>query len=294
MKTLLLIDGNNNFYRAYFSKGSLTYNDKNIQAVFQFPRILAGLIKRYKPHKTIICWDGKSSEHRRKLLPNYRVRDRNNIRFDLEDFLYQKRYAMKMAYLLGITQLYNYKIEADDYIYAICNEYKEKGYRIIIVSTDKDFNQLIGPKCHVHSEKLGKLIHHKNAEKLLGYKPSQTVDYLSLLGDDSDKIPGYRGMGEVRTKQFLAKFGSIKNFLMSDETFGKLDKKELKRIYRLNRKLISLKWFYKNYMDGVDYSFYKNIPDPKLKRKAYKKLCIKFGLRQNRQDEFINQFIVRK
>ena len=230
-KKIVIIDGNNNFYRAYFANMNLSSMGKNIGAIFQFPRILSMLMKTYNPDKMVICWDGRSSEHRTKLLPGYRVRDKKmNLRFDLEDFLYQKKYATKMAYFLGIPQIRDSYVEADDYIYTITQKYKARGYRVIIVSTDKDFNQLIDKDVAVHNEKAKKLINHKNAFKHLGYKPEQTVDYLCMLGDDSDKIPGYRGMGEVKTKDFLAKVNSIEDFLLGDNTYGKLDKEKLNQV----------------------------------------------------------------
>lgn len=292
MKTIIIVDGNNNFYRAYFANMNLSFGDKNIGAIFQFPRIISSLKKKYNPELIQICWDGRSSEHRTKLLPQYRVRDKSkmNLRFDLEDFLYQKKYTMRMMYYLGIPQLHNKEIEADDYIYSLVKKYKAKGYRIIIVSTDKDFNQLIDEQCAIHSEKLGKLIHHKNALKTLGYEPSQTVDYLSILGDDSDKIPGVRGMGEVKTKQFLAKYKSIKKYLRGDENFGKLDRQELKRIYLLNRELIDLKIFHNKYLKDIPITYYKDKKAPRPNIDKHKELCIKFGIRELRKPEFTQLF----
>lgn len=286
---ILIIDGNNNYYRAYFANMNLSYEGKNIGAIFQFPRIISSLKKLYTPTKIIICWDGRSSDHRTTLLPTYRVRDKKvNLRFDLEDFLYQKKYVMKMAYLLGIDQLYNKEIEADDYIYHLTKKYLDKNNRVIIVSTDKDFNQLICPGCSIHNEKVKKLIHHKNAKKVLGYRPDQTVDYLSILGDDSDKIPGYKGMGEKRTLEFLATWDKIENYLSSDKGYKKLDKDKMREIYLLNRKLIDLKLF--NESHELDITHYKNKINPIIQIDRFRELCIKFGIRELRKPDFIRIF----
>lgn len=291
MKKLVIIDGNNNLYRAYFANTNLTFNGTNIGAIFQFPRIIASLKKTYNPNKIIITWDGKSSSHRRKLLPTYRVRDKKtNLRFDIEDFLYQEKHIKWMMTALGIPQIHNINMEADDYIYYLTKRYEKKGWKIIIVSTDKDFNQLISPKCSIHSEKLKKIIHHKNAKKVLGYEPHQTVDYLCILGDDSDKIPGYHGMGEVKTKDFLAKFGSINEYLSSKGKYGRLDNQKLKEIYLFNRKLIDLEYYHENYLKRVDITYIEDRKNPKPDIKKFTKLCLKFGIRELRKPEFINLF----
>ena len=76
----------------------------------------------------------------------------------------------------------------------------------------------------------------------MGYSANECVDYLILNGDKSDDIPGYYGMGEVKTRSFLDKFGSIEYFIKQrDEEFKGIEKEQLKELYKKNKSLIDLK-----------------------------------------------------
>ena len=263
---LLILDGNHIAYRAYYKfKNLKTMDGKNTAIVFGIPRIIESLIRKMmSPDKVILVFDGGRSDHRKDILPSYKAREQK-LGFDRDDFLEQREQAMYAMGNLGLSIVYKRGFEADDLIALIIK--KHPNYHKIIVSGDKDFNQLISPDTDVFN--VGKNITYNlvNFKKSLGFEPHQTVDYLSLTGDSSDNIPGYPGIGEKRAIDFLSKFGSIRNFLRSTEKFGKTDKILLSEIASRNKKLIDLKYYYRKYLIRMEIPYLDiEISFPKFKR----------------------------
>lgn len=290
MKTtskLLLVDGNNLFYRAYFSHRKLSsFNGQNVSAIFGCLNILSSMLQKLNIDEVIVCWDGKKDKNRLALLPEYKAK-RKKLGFDYEDMNDQKDKLKPLLEALGIKQIVNNR-EADDMIYKVVR-LKKKTKPIIILSTDKDFDQLITDNIWVYNEKYGFLT-KKNLRRLKGYKPSQCVDYLCLRGDDSDNIPGYKGMGEKSCWKFFQQFNSIDEYLASEEKMRGLDKDKLKALLVINKPLIDLKVFHTSYLKGVKLEYYNNCKKPPLDIKKYTVLAASLGLRQYREEKFINLF----
>jgi len=252
-KELLLIDGSHMLHRAYHKYASMRTLDGEVTSmIYGFPFILRGSIDAFKPDKVIVIFDGKNrSKHRLEWLPNYKNRI-PKLGFDKDNFVSQKFRVIEVLRVLGIPVAMSNEVEGDDLVWLVAKKYQKRGYHINLISGDKDFAQLV-------SDKFSQFIPHSkltitpaNFEDHWGFRASQLVDYLSLLGDSSDKIPGYAGMGEKRSKKFLEQFGSIKNYVEHENlVFGKLDRDELKRIWKLNKKLINIKWYVRNYMKGM-------------------------------------------
>jgi DNA polymerase-1 len=295
-KRILIIDGNNNLYRAFFKNSGLTHKGQDVGGIYGFPRIMAGLIKRFNPHKVIICWDGGRSPGRMKIWPDYKKKTKTNLRTDYEDFYRQRNYVMEMMRHLGITQVIADKVEADDYIYLMRRIYIKKGYTCVIVSTDKDFTQVITRACSIWNENKGILIHHKNVSHVMGYSANETVDFLSLLGDKSDNIPGYPGIGEAKARDFLDKFGSIQSFLDDPEaSYGKIDRKLLSEIYKRNSMLIGLRnYYYGGMTEKLVVRYYQKSKRPEINSKEFLNICNGFGMRSIATEEFISVFSTLK
>jgi DNA polymerase-1 len=285
---VVLIDGRNLLYRAYFSHKGLAHKGKSTSAIYGYPAILKSIIWKLKPKKVYVVWDGKLSKHRTSLLPTYKKRDKVRLGFDYEDFERQEKVVMETLKLLGISQVYHKDIEADDLIYGLATKYKTK--RIVyIVSSDKDFDQLLDKRVRIWNDKENLLLTHINLKKKKGYKPFQCVDYLSMLGDDSDKIPGYRGIGEKGAIEFLNKFGSIYDFLENDEAkFKKVDKAELRRVFELNRQLIDLKVHWDNNLSHINPSEF--FIRPAYDIEAFRKLAKKYSLNSLTKRIFVEEF----
>lgn len=282
-----IIDGNHLAYRAYYKFQNLrTIKGKGTAILYGVPYILESLIRKFGPNKVIVVFDGNRSKFRLNLLPSYKERDKK-LGFNAEDFYSQRDEVMGILNNLGIE---NYRVpgyEADDIIAYLSRVYRKNGWEVIIITGDKDFNQLLKPNLSIYNVGKGITLTHENLKKEVGYLPSQCVDYLSLLGDDSDNIPGYPGIGPKRAGQFLEKFSSINQFLKSPEGFGKMDKSKLAELYKLNYQLISLGFFIRKQLNPKD--IVKN-GEPVLDFKRFTLDCRKNEMGSFLKPQFFNTF----
>lgn len=260
-REVVVLDGNHLAYRAYYKFPNLrTLDGVNTSIIYGIPYVCESLIRRLNPLEVIMVFDGGHSPYRKLLLHNYKKRDKK-LGFDRTDFYRQKDEATKIMLALGVKVVVKRGWEADDLITLIAKRYARQRIRTVIVSGDKDFNQLIDKYTSVYNSTKGILYDRGNLREHVGYDPEQCLDYLSLCGDKSDNIPGYQGMGPKRTMQLLDKYGSIKGYLKSGDTFGKMDNKKLTELRVLNQKLIGLKYFYRKFM--------RNMPIPWLEDNVF-------------------------
>lgn len=291
MNIIVIIDGNNTLYRAHFSHLGLDYKGKLVSAIYGMPQIVASIIKRLKPNDLYLCWDGKKSKRRLEICPDYKGK-RKKFGFDYEQIIKQRLTCMRIFRCLGVKQVYSQNMEADDYIYMLVRKFKKDPNNLIyIVSSDKDFHQLLCSNVKIWNDKEKRLITKNNLIKYFPYTPKQCVDYLSLVGDSSDNIKGYRGMGEKRTPTFLNDFASIENFLNSKKEYKGVNKEKLQQLYLINKELIDLKYFYeKNIKGKIKIEYYKNLESPKPKINTLRKICAKYNIKTFLKSNFINSY----
>lgn len=292
---LLIFDGNHLAYRAYYKFMNLkTIDGVMTSLVYGMPYVAESLIRRVRPNKVIMTFDGGRSKFRMGLLPNYKNREKK-LGFDAEDFYRQRDIARDIFMAMGIEVVCLSGYEADDLIGMITRRYSMKEWDVIIVSADKDFDQLIMenfPGYHgrvtVLNTKSNIELDCLNLKKTKGILPHQVVDYLSLLGDTSDKIPGYPGIGPKKALKILNEYNGIQEFIQSDENFGKIDKVELKRIWQLNKKLIDIKYYYRKFLRKMVIPSIN--PNPKFDMASVKKLCSQNEINTFLKPQFINTF----
>lgn len=287
-KRILILDGSNLAYRAYHSMKRMSYKGKGTGIQWGFLNILAGMLNRYNAKSIHVCWDSKGSNPLRVgLLPSYRQRDENKKRidFNIEDFAYQREGAIKLLHSLGIPQLIEDHIEADDFIYELVRRATLKtNSRIIIGSGDKDFRQLVSDRVGIHDDKKG-YITTLNFKKLFGIEPHQYADYLCLLGDSSDKIPGVRGIGEATALKMLQKYPNVPAFLNANPMDKMSDK--IRAVYQINKQLINLPYF--SQIHGPQkLHYYKGQRKPNFNIDEYYKLCSIFGINKFKENKFID------
>lgn len=135
---------------------------------------------------------------------------------------------------------------------------------------------------------MGVLIDEFNCKDHYGYTPKQCVDYLSLCGDASDKIPGYPGVGDKRALKLLNKFGSIKKFLKSEEGFGNVDKKKLTEVYERNNKLINLMHYIRKVLKPED--MVPENPDNKVHYERVNEIFIEYEMGSFMKKQFFKTF----
>lgn len=213
----LLIDGNNMVHRNHAMNA-----DIKMSAVFGTLKSLRSLITTCKPKKMLVCWDGGLSKHRLKIYPQYK-QGRSRIRKPLEEREIVRQHIKSCQGLigcLGITQYRRSGVEADDIICLLSKKIKGK---IIIVSTDKDFLQLIDHKVSVLNPMTGVLWTVSNFidYKGYGFTPAQYLEFKCLVGDPSDNIKGVPNVGEETAKSILNEHGCIAAAM---KIYGAVDK----------------------------------------------------------------------
>lgn len=287
-RKLIILDGNHLAYRAYYKFPNLkTLDGVNTSIVYGIPYIVESLIRKFIPDKAIITLDGGRSSFRQELLPEYKARDQK-LGFDKEDFYRQRDDAMRFMDALGLKIAHKKGFEADDLIAMISRRYATQAWDIIIISGDKDFNQLISDSISVFNTGRGILYDIDNLKEYVGYNPDQCVDYLCLTGDKSDGIPGYPGIGEKRGLNFLSQYGHINSYLESGQKFGKIDNEKLKEIWKRNKKIIDLKYFYRNFLMGIPIPYIND--DTFFNERKLKRLCGEFETNSFLKVQFINTY----
>lgn len=284
-KHVLLIDGENILHQSFHKFEKLKSTDgRPSGAIFGFFKSLHMYIDRFNPKEVYITFDNGHSEFRDKLNPNYKGH-RKNISIDYESLQLQKAEIMKILRYLRINYIFDknksYNYEGDDFLaYLVLKKFNKD--KVTIVSSDKDFNQLISSSVKIFNPRKEQYVREDNCMDLFEYSPDETVDYLSLVGDKSDDIEGYPGMGPKKTRIFLDKYGSIKNYLKDH------DDEKMKAVYEKNRQLIDLKWYIKNIpLKSLPMKRYK---DKNLKLEKFKEICITYSLASFMTNNFIKVF----
>ena len=288
----MVVDGSNLAHRAFQKFENLrSYNGEKTGMIYGFLRSLQAYIIRFQPTYVIVTFDtkqSKSSNFRNNLLGGYK-NHRKNISIDYESFNYQLKVVRKIVKYLNIPYVWDSKglgHESDDYIgyYA-----KEHNGKVIILSSDKDFCQLVTNTTKIFNPSKESIVNIHNCSDIMGYSPEECVDYLCLLGDKSDDIPGYYGMGPVKIRKFLDQFGSIENFLSDPSNeFRGIDRDGLYDLYKRNKTLIDLEVAIKEYpLKKIPIRYYKKNT---IDIEALNILFIYYSFQSFRNEAFLEPF----
>lgn len=261
---ILIIDGLNTFIRVFSAVPALNDDGMHIGGVTGFLRSVASAIRQHKPTRCIIVFDGKGGSTRRKsLYPNYKANRAVKTKFNrYEEFasLQDEQQSMKQQFgrmieylqTLPITTMAIDQIEADDAIAYIANEiFTEPDNRVTIVSTDRDFLQLVNERITVWSPVKKIMYTPAVMREEFGLDSKNYLLYRALTGDKSDNIPGINGVGlKTMLKQFPLMSEnaevSVESFVEYAETVDKKYKihetvAQNKELIELNYRLMQLK-----------------------------------------------------
>ena len=216
-KKLFLVDAMAHIYRAFFAPmpQRLTGPDGTPTNVpFLFGNILRRLIKDYQPDYIGIVFDPPGATFRDKLFEKYKAQRQpmpDEMRVQLP-FVRRLCEAMRLA----ILEVQGY--EADDVIGAIAVQAAKKNLDVLVISNDKDMMQLVGKNVRTlrtgsGGAKADIIVDEKKVEEILGVPPERVVDYMALLGDNIDNIPGAKGIGEKGAAELIKKYGSVEKAL---------------------------------------------------------------------------------
>jgi DNA polymerase-1 len=216
-KKLFLVDAMAHVYRAFFAPmpqrltgpGGVPTN-----VPFLFGNILRRLIKDYQPDYIGIVFDPPGATFRDKLFEKYKAQRQpmpDEMRVQLP-FVRRLCEAMRLA----ILEVQGY--EADDVIGAMAVQASKKNIDVLVISNDKDMMQLVGKNVRTlrtgsGGAKADVIVDEQKVEELLGVPPERVVDYMALLGDNIDNIPGAKGIGEKGAAELIRRYGSVEQAL---------------------------------------------------------------------------------
>jgi len=212
-----LVDASLYVFRAWHSIPS-DFTDVDghpVNAVHGFTRFLLDLLERVKPSHVAICFDESlTSSFRNGIYPHYKA----NRELPPEELVRQFVYCREVAAALGLTVLTDTSFEADDLIGSAVHALGKLECGAIIVSADKDFGQLISESVEQWDFSRDQRWNPQGIKQRLGVHPEQVADFLALMGDAIDNIPGVPGIGAKTAAILLAHFGTLDALLArSDE-----------------------------------------------------------------------------
>jgi len=239
------IDAHAVAYRGYYAfKDKQLRNSKGVptSAVYYFYVLWKDIKRSLRPTYALLAFDSPKPTFRHKVLQQYKAQrpptpDEVKIQVDL---------IRKLGEALGIKTYNREGYEADDILASAARKFKERGIKSVLVTMDKDIMSLVDEDIRVMdiATEENEILDAGKVERKFGVKPHQIPDYLVLVGDTADNIPGVRGVGEKRAKELLNSFGSIEGIL---ENINKIDRKiasailaERERLLEFKRKIFSL------------------------------------------------------
>ncbi|SYX08619.1 DNA polymerase I,DNA polymerase I,DNA polymerase I - 3'-5' exonuclease and polymerase domains,DNA polymerase I,DNA polymerase family A [Chlamydia poikilotherma] len=242
MRKIFILDASGFVFRAYFALPDMKNSSgEGTQAVFGFIRSINKLIKEFSPDHMVAVFDGPNNKQsRREIYADYK-----SNREQKEENLYQQIPVVKeYCSLLGLTYLEVEGVEADDVIASAAKQAVLEGYEVCICTADKDLLQLVGSNVIVLNPwKDQSEIDHNRVIDIYGIPPTGIPDYLALVGDTSDNIPGVSGCGPKKATTLLQKYHSVEGILENlDELTGSTHKmlSEQKDILLLSKDLAVL------------------------------------------------------
>lgn len=233
-RRLFLIDGMSNIFRAYYAiRGLSTSRGFPTNAIYGFTTMLKKLITEEKPDYLAVVFDAAEPTFRHEVFPDYKA-TRSEMPDDLAE---QIPYIYRVCEALRVPVLTKPGYEADDIIATLARRAADRGMDVVIVSNDKDLCQLVGDKIRILKADRQNYVYYdeKGVEERLGVKPSQVADYLALVGDSVDNIPGAPGIGEKGAAQIIRQFGTLEKAL---ENWDKVEKRSYRESLRDHREQI--------------------------------------------------------
>lgn len=214
MKNLYILDAVSFLFRSYFAIGGMTNpRGQSTNALYGFIRSIQKIQKDFSPDTIVAVFDGPNNKQARTAIYEEYKSNREGMP---EDLFPQLEWAHNFCEAAGIPYLSEEGVEADDLIGAITKWAENKGIKVFICSSDKDLCQLISDQVFmVNTHKNNLLIDSSKVEEMHGVKPEQIVDYLAIMGDKADNIPGIPGFGPKTAASLLKEYGSLERILCS-------------------------------------------------------------------------------
>jgi DNA polymerase-1 len=236
---VILIDGNNIAYRAFYALPDSISTSSGIitNAVLGFTNMLLKLIEEQHPDTILCAFDSKIPTFRHKIFDRYKI-NRKKMPTELSS---QFPLIKEVLDAFNIIYLERDGFEADDVLAGIVNSIKDEFNQIIIVTGDKDLLQLVSGNIKVMAIKKGiadtVIFDRLKVEEKFGVKPENMKDLLALMGDSSDNIPGVPGIGPKTARLLVKKYGCLEEIY---KNINKVDNPRLRELLTNNKNLAEL------------------------------------------------------
>jgi len=241
-KTVYLVDGSAYFYRAYHAIAPLsTATGLPTHAAYGFTNILLRVIREKSPEFLAVAFDAKGPNFRHEKYPQYKA----NRPPMPEDLAVQIPYIKKIVEAHNIHTMEEQGVEADDLIASAARKLKAAGYKVIVISGDKDLLQLVGDDIILWDPMKDVVMDPEGVKKKYNVTPEKLLDLFALMGDKSDNIPGVPGVGPRSAEKLINEFGSLEKLYANLDSLKKSKMKDNLETHRedafLSRELIDLK-----------------------------------------------------
>jgi DNA polymerase-1 len=245
---VLLVDGFNLAYRCFYGIPDLARDDGfPTNALHGWSKAIWRLEDQEKPDVSVVFFDLGGAQDRLALHPEYKAQRKEMP----EGLVLQIPVLKQLTKAMGIKAVEQHGVESDDLLASEAVELAKQGHEVLILSSDKDFAQIVGDKITImlppatSNPKLGwRRMDRSAVIEKFGVPPERIADYLSLVGDTADNIPGVDGVGPKTAVKWISAFGDLEGVIshaseIQPERFRPAVIEAAERL-RLNRTLITL------------------------------------------------------
>jgi len=229
MKRVLIIDALNMYFRAYIVDPSLSTNGQPIGGMKGFLKILNKLVRETKPDQLIVCWDGPGGSKKRKSVNKaYKegrapIRLNRNIRLlpeaeELANKIWQQSRLFEYLNQMPIIQFIFEYVEADDIISYVAHSHLLKNTQKVIVSSDKDFFQLLDTETILFRPIQKQVLNSKNIVEQYGIHPNNFALARAMVGDKSDNLAGIKSVGLATVAKRFPFLKEARSYTIKDIT----------------------------------------------------------------------------
>jgi DNA polymerase-1 len=246
-KRLFLVDAYAMIFRGYYAlikNPRINSKGQDTSAIMGFMNSLFDVIKRENPDHLAVCFDKDGSKERQELYEDYKANRDETPKVIKESIPIIQNILDAME--IPVVEISG--MEADDIIGTLAKQAEKEGYEVHMVTPDKDFAQLVTENIFMQRPaRMGNGVEKwgiPEVQKKFGVeRPEQVIDFLGMMGDSADNIPGLPGVGEKTAKKFLEQFGSMEALLENtDQLKGKMKEKveANAELGRLSKKLATI------------------------------------------------------
>lgn len=217
IKPIILVDGSSYLYRAFHALPALT-NSKNFPtgAIKGMIAMLKVLLNTYQPDSIAVIFDAKGKTFRDDLYKEYKA-----TRKEMPSELAQQIEPIhKIIRAMGLPLISVSGVEADDVIGTLAKQAEGRNIPVLISTGDKDIAQLVDENITVINTMTNTVLDPKGVKMKFGVRPDQIIDYLALVGDTSDNVPGVQKVGPKTAVKWLDEYGTLDNITANADKFS--------------------------------------------------------------------------